>query len=152
MKTLPIADCQLPISGSFDGCRFARGRHNGCQGVGFFKQGRHFFCGHDARFNQQFQPPGGLIGFFLNRADFGNKLRPAPRPTRRAVVRGYRSSAANDLFGDGTTCIVTFWNRTSQFDNPQRKSLCAGLQFNWIHGLKLQIQSTIGNRQSAITR
>jgi hypothetical protein len=152
VKTLPINDCRLPIEGSFDGCRFARGRHNGGQGVGFFKQSRQFFCGHEARFYQQFQPQRGLIGFFFNRADFGNELRPASRPTRCPVVRGYRSSAANDLFGDGTTCIVIFWNRTSQFDYPQCKSLCAGLQFSWVHGSKLQTQSAIGNRQSAITR
>jgi hypothetical protein len=152
MKMLPIADCRLPINGSFAGSRLARGRHNGGQGVGFFEQGGQFFCRHDARFNQQFEPQGGFVGFFFDRANFGDEFRPAPRATRRAIIRGHRSSAPDDLFGDDATGIVIFWNRTGQFDDSQSKGFGAGFQFNWVHGVKLQIQSAIGNRQSAITR
>jgi len=152
MRILPIADCRLPINGSFAGRRLARGRHDGSQGAGFFEQGGQFLCGHDFGFNQQFEPQGGLVGFFFDRANFGDEFRPAPRATRRAIIRGHRSPAPNDLFGDDTARIVIFWNRTGQFDDPQSKGFGPSLQFNWIHGVKLQIQSAIGNRQSAITR
>jgi hypothetical protein len=152
MKILPIADCRLPINGSFAGRRLARGRHDGSQGIGFFEQGGQFLCGYDFGFYQQFEPQGGFVGFFFDRADFGDEFRPAPRAARRTIIRGHRGSAANDLFGNDPAGIVIFGNSTGQFDNPQRKSFGAGFQFNWVHNLKLQIQSAIGNRQSAIIR
>lgn len=133
MKILPMADGRWPINGSFAGRRLARGRPDGNQGIGFFEQ-------------------GGFVGFFFDRADFGDEFRPAPRAARRTIIRGHRGSAANDLFGNDPAGIVIFGNSTGQFDNPQRKSFGAGFQFNWVHNLKLQIQSAIGNRQSAITR
>ena len=136
----------------FGGSRFAGGCHDGGQSIRFFEQGGKFFCRHNPRLNQQFQPQGGLIGFFFNRANFGNELRSASRPTRRAVVRGRRSSAADDLFGDGPSRVVIFGDRAGQFYDSQGKGLGAGFQFDWVHGTKLQIQSAIGNRQSAITR
>ena len=152
MNKLPIADCQLPINGSFHGCCFARSRHDSCPGVGFRQQDRQFFDRHQAGLNQQFKPQGRFIGFFFNRAYLGNELRAAPRSARRAMIRGYRSSAANNLLRDSAAGIVIFGNGTGQFDNPQRKSLGSGFAFDWVHGVKLQIQSAIGNRQSAITR
>jgi hypothetical protein len=152
MNELPIADCRLPINGSFGGRRFARGRHDGCQGVGFLQQDRQFFCRHQAGLNQQLKPQGRFIGFFFNRAYFGDELRPAPCPARCAIIRGYRSSTTNNLFGNHTAGIVIFGNGTGQFDDSQRKSFGPSFEFDWVHDVKLQIQSAIGNRQSAITR
>ena len=150
MKTLPIADCRLPINSSFAGRRLAGGRHDGSQGVGFFQQCRQFFCRHDARLNQQFEPQGSFVRFFLDRANFGNEFRPAPRAARRAIIRSHRSSATNDLLGNDAASIVILGNRTSQFDDPQGKRFGPGFQLDWVHLPKLQIQSVIGNRQSAM--
>jgi len=152
MKILPIADCRLPINGSFAGCRLARGCHDGNQAVGFFEQGGQLLCGYDFGLNQQFEPQCRFVGFFFNRTDFGDEFRPASRATRRAIIRGHRDSAANDLLGNDPAGIVNFWNRAGQFDDSQRKGLGTSFEFNWVHGVKLQIQSAIGNRQSAIAR
>jgi hypothetical protein len=152
MKRLPIADCRLPINGSFTGRRLARGRHDCSKVVGFLQKRRQLARRHYARFDEQFEPQRGLVGLFFNRANFGYKFRPAPRAATGAIVCGYRSAAANDLFGDDTSGIVAFWNSPGQFDDSQGKRFGARFQFDWIHAPKLQTQSAIGNRQSAMQK
>jgi hypothetical protein len=152
MKTLPIADCRLPINRSFAGCRLTRGCHDGGQGVGFFQQRGQFFRRHDAGLNQQFEPQGGFVRLFLDRPNFRDEFSLTAGAATGAIVRRHRSAAANDLFGDDTAGIVIFGNCASQFDDPQREGFGACFQLGRIHGLKLQTQSAIGNRQSAIKR
>ena len=152
MKTLPIADCRLPIYRLFAGRRLTGGSHDGSQSVGFFQQGGQLFCSHDVGLDQQFEPQGGFIGFFFDSANFGDEFSPAPCATRRAIIGGHRSSAANNLPGDNTASIVIFGNCPGQFNDPQSKGFGASLRFNWVHDVKLQIQSAIGDRQSAIAK
>jgi len=152
MKRLPIAGCRLPINGSFAGRRLARGRHDGSQGIGFFEQGGQFLYGYDFRFNQQFEPQCRFVGFFFDRAGFGDEFRATPSATRRAIIRRHRSPTANNLFGNDTSRIVIFRNRAGQFNDSQRKSFSSGFQFGWVHSPKLQIQSAIANRKLAIQR
>jgi hypothetical protein len=45
-----------------------------------------------------------------------------------------------------------FGNCPAHFYNSQGKRFGSGFQFGWVHALKLQTQSAIGNRQSAISR
>jgi hypothetical protein len=143
MNGLPIADCRLPINGSFAGRSFARGRHDGSKVVGFLQKRRQLARRHYARFDEQFEPQSRLVGFFFNRANFGYKFRPAPSTATGAIVRGHRSAAANDLFGDDTSGLVVFWNSPGQFDDSQGKRFGARFQFGWIHAPKLQTQSAM---------
>jgi len=152
VKQLPIADCRLPINGLFAGRCLARGRHDSRQGIGLFEQGGQFFCGYDFGFDQQFEPQCRFVGFFFDRADFRNEFRTATSATRCAVIRCHRSPAANDLFGNDTSSIVIFGNRSGQFDDSQSKGFGSGFQFGGVHSPKLQIQLAIGNWQSAIQR
>ena len=152
MKRLPIADCRLPIKKSFAGSGFARCGHDGGEFVGFVEQRGQFLCGHDAGFGEQFEPQGGFVGFFLDGADFGNKLRLAARAAAGAVVRRHGSSAPQYLLRNHPASVVVFGNCPAHFDDAQGKGFGACFQFNRIHAEKLQTQSAISNRQSAITR
>ncbi len=152
MKRLPIADCRLPIKKSFAVSSFARCGHDGGEFVGFVEQRGQFLCGHDAGFGEQFEPQSGLVGFFLDGADFGNKLRPAARPATGAVVRRHGSSTPQNLLRNHPASVVAFGNCPAHFDDAQGKGFGSCFQVYVIHAEKLQIQSAIGNRQSAITR
>ena len=154
MKILPIAGCRLPILKLFAGRGFAGGCHDGCQGVGFFKQGGQFICTHDAGFAQQFQPERSFIGLFFDRSDFGDEFRPtagaATGAATGAVIGRDRCAAADDLFGYGATGIIGFGDGACEFDNSQGECFGASLKFSGVHLPKLQIQPAIGNRQPAI--
>jgi hypothetical protein len=150
MKRLPIVDCRLPITGSFAGRSFARGGHDGGEFVGFFEQRGQLFCGHDAGFSKQFEPQRSFVGFFFHGADFGNKFRLTPRPTTGAAIRRRGSSTSQNLFGNNAPSIVVLWNCPAHLDDPQGKRFGSGFQFGRVHLPKLQTQSAIGNRQSAI--
>jgi len=150
MKPLPIAACRLPIAESFSRRRFARSGHYGGQLVGFVQQRGQFFCRQNARLDQQFQPERGFVGFFLDGADFGDEFGLTAGAATGAIICRHRSAAADDLFGDGASGIIGFWNGARQLDDSQRKSFCACLEFGRVHGANLQTQSAIGNRQSAI--
>jgi len=152
MKTLPIADCRLPIKKSFAGRGFARGSHDGCQRVGFVEQCGQFLCGHRAGFNEQFEPQRGFVSLFLDGSDFSNEFGRAAGAATGSVIRRHRGAATDDLFGDGTSSIVRFWNGSRELDYSQGKSFRAGFEFRRIHNTNLQTQSAIGNRQSAISR
>ena len=152
MKRLPIADCRLPIRASFARRGLARRGHDGGQFIGFFEQGGQLFCGHDARFGKQFKPKGGFIGFFLDGADFGNEFRLAPRTATGAVIGRHRGSAPQNLFGNDAASVIAFGNCPAHFDDAQGKGLGSGFQFDRVHATKLQTQSAIGNRQSAISK
>ena len=150
MMRFSIFDFRLPISGSLTGRCLARGRHDRSQSAGFFQLGGQFLCGYDFGFNQQFEPQCCLVSFFFDHADFGGEFRAATSAARRTIVRRHRSPTANDLSGNDTSSMVIFRNRASQLDDSQGKSFGSGFQFGWIHPPKLQIQSTIANRKSAI--
>ena len=149
MNELPIADCRLPINKSRARCSFARGGHNGSKLIGFRQQCRQFLAWHNAGLGQQFEPEGGFVGFLFNGSDFSNKFSLASRAATGAIVCRDRSSAANDL-SRNRPAGSCFWNGTGQFDDSQCKFFGAEFEFNGIHGMKLQTQSAIGNRQSAI--
>jgi hypothetical protein len=150
MTRLPIADCRLPIIALPAGRRFTRCSHDSCEIVRFLQQGRQFASGQDSRFRKQFKPQRRFVCFFFNRPNFGNEFRFASSSARRPVVGGYRSSAADDLLGYNTSCIIGFGNRSRKFDDPKRKIFGALFQFCGTHAPKLQKQSPIANRQSAI--
>ena len=152
MKILPIPDCRLPIKESFAGRGFTRGCHDGSQLVGFFKQSGQFFCGHDASLREQFQPERGFVGFLFHEADFGNEFCRAACPTTGPVVCRHGSSAPQDLSGNDAARVVAFGNRPAHLDDPQGKGFCSRLKFGRMHNMKLQTQSAIGNRQSAISK
>ena len=134
MIELPIADCRLPIEALFAGRGFARGGHYGCQRIGFGKQRGQFLCGHRARFDEQFEPQRGFVSLLLDGSDFSDEF-------------GLAAGVAT-----GTSSVVRFGNGARELDYSQRKSFRAGFEFRRIHGGNLQIQSAIGNRQSAISR
>lgn len=150
MKKLPMADGRWPIKNLFAGCGFARSGHDGGQFVGFVEQVGQFARGHGAGFNQQFEPQRGFVGFFFDGSHLGDEFRLAARTATGAIIGGDGSSTADNLFGDDTRGLVVFWNRLGQFDDSQSKSFRAGFEFNRSHGVKLQTQSAIGNRQSSI--
>jgi hypothetical protein len=152
MKTLPIADCRLPIRASFAGGGFARRCHDGSKLVGFFEQRGQFLRGHDAGLCQQFEPQRGFVGFLLDGADLGNEFRLAARPATGAVIGRHGRSAPQNLFGNDTGSIVVFRNCPAHFDDSQGKRFGSGFQFDRVHAPKLQLQSAIGNRQSAIPK
>ena len=152
MKKLPIADCRLPIKKSFSGSGFARCGHDGGEVVGFLQQRRQLARGHRRGFDEQFEPQRGFVSFLFHRSDFGDEFGLAARAATGAVIRRDRSAAANDLFGDGASRIVIFGNHPGQLDDPQGKGFGPGFQFDWVHVLELQIQSAIGNRQSAMQK
>ena len=152
MMTLPIADCRLPIEPSFAGRRFARRGHDGSKLAGFRQQCGQLAGGHRSRFDQQFQPQGGFIHFFLDYSNFGDEFGLTARAATGAIIGGNRSAAADNLFGDDPSGIVTFRNRPGQFDDAQGKGFGSCFQFGRVHGANIQIQSAIGNRQSAIQR
>ena len=152
MKTLPIADCRLPIKKSFAGRGFARGGHDGCQCVGFVVQRGQFLCGHRAGFNEQFEPQRGFVSLFLDGADFGDEFSRTAGAATGAVICRHGSSAADNLSGDRPAGIVRFGNGARQLDDSQRKRFRAGFEFGRVHGANLQTQSAIGNRQSAISK
>ena len=151
MKRLPIADCRLPINRSFARRGFARGGHDGSKRIGFRQESGQFFCRHDAGLNKQFEPQGGFVSFFFDGSNFCDEFGPAAGAATGTIVCGHRSATANDLFGDDTSSIIVFWNCPGQFDDSQGKRFCARFHFSWVHAPKLQTQSAIGNRQSAIT-
>jgi hypothetical protein len=151
MRELPIADCRLPIWGLRARSGLARSCHDGGQ-IGCFLQDFHeSLFRQNFRFTKQFQSQRSFIGFFFNNSNFRNEFSPASRATRRAVVCSNGCSAADNLPCNHTTGSC-FWNHVRQFDNSQCKSLRSGFEFRWVHRLKLQIQSAIGNRQSAIKK
>jgi len=152
MKTLPIADCRLPIKESFAGRGFSRGSHDGCQRVGFIKQRGQFLCGHRAGFDEQFKPQRSFVGLFLDGSDFGDEFGRAAGAATGAIVCCHRSSAADNLFGYRPAGIVGFRDGARKLDDSQGKSFCAGFELSRIHGANLQTQSAIGNRQSAISK
>lgn len=152
MKTLLIADCRSPIKKSVAGCGFARCDHDGGEFVGFLQKWRQLAYGHYPGFNQQFEPQRSFVSLLFHRPDFSDKFRRAAGAATGAIIRRHRSPAANNLFGDDTSRIVIFWNRAGQFDYSQGKSFCSDFQFGWVHSPKLQIQSAIANRKSAIQR
>ena len=147
---LPIADCRLPITDSLAGRSFARGCHDGREFVGFVEKCRQFLGRQNAGLNQQFEPQGGFIRLFLDRSHFGDKLGLAAGAATGSIIRGHRSGAAQDLFGDDAPGLVAFWHRPGHFDNAEGKSFGSGFKLGWVHGVKLQFQSAIGNRQSTI--
>ena len=149
---LPIADCRLPITESFAGRGFAGGCHDGCQFVGFRKQGGKFFSRHDAGFNQQFEPQRRLVGFFLDGSDFGDEFSRTAGTATGAIVRGHGSSTPQNLLGNDPACVVIFGNLPAHLDDSQRKGFGAGFQFDRVHAANVQTQSAIGNRQSAIRK
>ena len=152
MRRLPIADCRLPIEALFAGRGFARRRHDGGEFVRFNKQRGQFLFGQYVRLNQQFEPQGRFVRFLFDRADFGNEFRLTARPATGAVVCGHRCAAADNLSGYGARGVIIFGDRPGQLDDAQGKGFGAGFKFGWIHGGKLQTQSAIGNRQSAISK
>ena len=152
MKRLPIADCRLPIKASFAGRGFARRGHDGSKFIGFFKQCGQFLRGHDAGFGEQLEPQSGFVGFLFDGANFGNEFCLTASAATGAVIRRHGSSAAQNLLGNDAPGIVVFGNCPAHFYNSQGKRFGSGFQFGWVPALKLQTQSAIGNRQSAISR
>ena len=141
---------ELSIEALFARRGFARGGHDGCQCIGFGKQRGQFLCGHRAGFDKQFQPQCGFIRLFLDSSDFGDEFGWAAGAATGAVIRRYRSSAADNLSGNRPACVIGFGNGARQLDDSQCESFRAGFEFRRIHGANLQTQSAIGNRQSAI--
>lgn len=152
MKTLLIADCRLPIKESITGCSFARCDHNGGKVVGFLQERRQLADGHQPGFNQQFEPQCGFVSLLFHRTDFGDEFSLAAGAATGAIICRYQGPTANNLFGDDTPCIVIFGNRAVQFDDSQGKGFSSGFQFGWVHPPKVQIQSAIANRKSAIQK
>ncbi len=152
MNRLPIADCRLPIGNLLARRGDARCSHDSSEFVSFFQKRGELPCWHDVRFHQKFQPQCGFIGFLLDSPDFRDEFSLTAGTATGAIIRGYRSSAANDLFGDDSSCIVVFWNRPCKFDYSEREGFGSGFQFGRVHGANLQTQSAIGNWQSAIQR
>jgi hypothetical protein len=149
VNILPIADCRLPIAKSFAGRRLARCSHDGGEFVGFSKERGQFHCGQNPRLDEQFEPESGFIGFFLDRSDFCDELGLAARAATGAIVGRHGSSASQYLFGNNTPRVVVFWDFAAHLDDPQCKCFSSRLEFGGIHGMRLQTQSAIGNRQSA---
>jgi hypothetical protein len=150
MTELPIAACRLLIAVLRAGGCFTRCRHDGGEIVRFLQQSRQFAGGQDSGFCEQFKPERRFVRFLFNDPDFGNEFRFASSSARRPVVCGYRSSAADDLFGYNASCIIGFGNRSRKFDDPKREVFGALFQLCGIHARKLRNQSPIANRQSAI--
>ena len=83
---LPIADCRLLIGESLGRGGFVGRGHDGCEFVGLLQQGGQLARGHEARFDQQFEPQSGFVGFFLDGSDLGNEFGLAAGPATGAVV------------------------------------------------------------------
>jgi hypothetical protein len=147
---LPIANCQLPIKESLSCRSFARGHHDGRKLVCLGQKSRKLSGSHRSRFDQQFEPQCRLIRLFFDRADLGDEFSLTTSPATRPVICRHGSAAANDLLGNRPSGIVVLRNGPGQFNDAERKSFSSGLQFGGIHGSKLQTQSAIGNRQSAL--
>ena len=143
MKRLPIADCRLPIDESFASRGFAGGGHDGGEFIGFLQKRGQFSRRHHSRFDQQFEPEGGFVGFLFDGSNFGNEFGLAARAATGAIICRNRGAATDPLFGDNASGIVVFGHGPRQFDDAQGESFGARFQFDWIHGGKLQIQSAI---------
>ena len=152
MNRLPIADCRLPISRLFARCRFARCGHDGSEHIGLLQKGGQLAGRHDAGLNEQFEPQRCFISLFLDGSNFGDEFGLTAGAATSSIVCGHRSATANDLFGDDTSSIIVFWNCPGEFDDSQGKRFGARFQFGWIHAPKLQTQSAIGYRQSAMQK
>ncbi len=116
---LLMADCQLPIGEPLPGRSFLRRCQDRGEFIGSSQKNQKFPCRHGFRFDQQFEPKRGFIGFFFNRSGFGDKFRRTAGSTTSPVICRDRSAASDDLFGNGA---------------------------------KLRTRSTIGDRQSAISK
>ena len=149
---LPIADCRLPIGGSRSRGRFARSRHDGGEFVGFTQKRAEFACWHDAGLNEQFEPKRGFISLLLNDSDFRDEFSLTSGAATGPIVGRDRGATAQDLLGDHPARVIVLGNRSRQLDDSQGKGLGSGFQFGWVHAAKLQIQSPIANRQSAISK
>ncbi len=147
---LPIADCRLPIRKSFSRRCFTRVSHYGSKLVGFSQKRGKLALGHDPGLDKQFEPQCRLVGFFFDRPNLGDEFGVATCATTRTVISRHGGSTPHNLLGNHAPSIVVFWNRPQQFDDPQSKGFGTSFQFSWIHGSKLQTQSAIGNRQSAM--
>jgi hypothetical protein len=147
---LSIADCRLSIKESLSCRSFARSRHDGRKLVGLGQKSRKFSGSHRSRFDQQFEPKCRLIRLFFDRTDFGNEFGLTAGSATGPVICRHGSAAADDLLGNRTSGIVVLRNGPGQFNDSERKSFSSSLQFGGIHGSKLQTQSAIGNRQSAM--
>ena len=147
---LPIADCRLPIGKLLSRRSLARGRHDCRKLVRFGQKRGKFSLGHDAGLDEQFEPQRGFISLLLDCSNLGDEFGLTACPATGAVVSRHRSSASHDLPGNDTSRVVTFGNRSRQLNDSQGKSFGAGFQFSWSHDAKLQTQSAIGNRQSAM--
>lgn len=141
----------LPICGLFAGRRLTGSGHDGSQRVRFFQQRRQFLYGHDTGFNQQFEPERGFVGFFFHGPDFGNECRRTARAATSPIICRHRRAAANNLRRNRAP-RGCFWNCAGQLDDSQCKFFRARFEFDGVHGIKSQIQSAIGDRQSAIPR
>ena len=149
---LPIADCRLPIKKSFSCGSFARRCHDGGKLIGFIQKRRKFARRHDARLDEQFEPKRRFISLLLDCSDFGNEFSLTTGTTTGAIVGRHRSSAAQYLLGDDAGRVIVLGNRPGQLDDSQGEGFGSGFQFGWIPAARLQTQSAIGNRQSAIPR
>ncbi len=147
-----IYDLRFTIRASLARRDFARRRHDRSEFVGFVQQCGEFPCRHDAGLDKQFEPQRGFIGFFLDRSDFGNEFGLTSRSTTRAIICCDRSSTPQDLLGNNAARVVVFGNCSAHPVDSQSKSLGSRLEFGWLHAAKLQIQSPISNRQSAISK
>ena len=148
---LPIADCRLPIAKLAAGGGFTGGGHNCCEVVGFLQQSGELAFRYNSRFNEQFEPQSGFIGFFFDRADLGDEFRFASGATCCPIIGGHRCAAADNLFGNDSSSIIALGNCSGEFDNPKRKSFGALFEFRGIHTPNLRNQSPIANRQPAIS-
>jgi hypothetical protein len=150
VRRLAIGKWRLPIGALRARCGFARRSHDGREVVRFLQQGGQLAGGLDARFGKQLKPQRRFIRFLFNSSDFGDEFSFASSAAGCPVIRGHRSAAADDLFGDDTPGVIGFWNCPRQLDNPKRKVFRALLQFLGVHAPKLPSQSPIANRQLAI--
>jgi hypothetical protein len=152
MTKLPIADCRLPIGNLLPRRSFARGGHDGRKLIGFSQERGQLALGHRSGFDEQFEPQRGFVRFFLDGSDFCDEFSLAAGAATGAVVRGHRSAAADNLFGNDASGVVGLGDGACELDDSQRKCFCASFEFSGIHGANLQTQSAIGNRQSAIQK
>ena len=147
---MPIADCRLPIAELSARRSFARCCDDRGQVVRLLQKRGQFALGNNSGLGKQLKPQSGFVCLLFDSSRLRDKFGFASSAAARAVIGRHRSSAADDLFGNNSPCVIAPRHRAREFDNPQSKSFCALFEFGRIHVPTLRNQSAIANRQSAI--
>ena len=126
--------------------RFTAGDKNRGKFVRFIQKWFYASTWQQLAFNRDLEPKCALVSFFFDNGGFVDKIGSRLRAAESAIIRTYRATAAHQLTSN-KIAGSRVWEGIYQFENSERKLLCAIFHPCFVHAALLNRKSRIENRK-----